>query len=483
MRGLVLSISCLVLEEVAVGTCTESAWYFRSGDWKRIEYVPRRMGVIGEGGIVCLVLGPSGKRDGNQFPLHFRFARSGEKICPMLPVSLSELASSHIQELIDSEVAENLTLEYKRELPTGQSEQKKEFLFDIAALANAAGGDIVYGIADRRADDKQSTGIADRVSGMKLSNVQTETGRLSQLIRDGIAPRLTGVAMKEISHPDGDLLVIRVPRSWNKPHMVTIDGTNKFFGRAAIGKYPMSVDEIGRMFSEQGELSERIARWRAHRALLIEENRGPTPLLGPVTMLFHAIPASAFVPLEYRQSWRVPDPRENKPYHVPHGGSGGGRYNADGYLAITDIGNRTYGYLQFFRSGIVEYADNYCFLPREGAERVIGYRLERQIVECYEDAINRCRSQDLSGPVYIGFSLVGISGKEFFSTQMASHFIHAPIRENVFTSPEVSVDVNQPEAHPFEKTLLPLVDIMWQVSGRAGSPFKYSGRWDPFTDR
>jgi Putative DNA-binding domain len=401
----------------------------------------------------------------------------------MLPVTLNELEPSHIQRLIDSEVAENLMLEYKSELPTDKSAQKKEFLFDIAALANAAGGDIVYGIVDRKGDDNQSTGIADRVAGINLSNVQTETTRLSQLIRDGIAPRLSGVLMQEVSHPDGDLLVIRVPRSWNKPHMVTIDGTNKFFGRAAMGKYPMTVDEIGRAFSEQGELSERIARWRAHRASLIEENRGPTPLLSPVTLLFHAIPASAFVPQEYRQSWRVPDPRENKPYHVPHGGSGSGRYNADGYLSITDIGNRAYGYLQFFRSGIVEYADNYCFLPREGAERVIGYRLERQIVECYEDAINRYRSQGLNGPVYVGFSLVGISDKEFFSTLMASHFIHAPIRVNVFTSPEVSVDVNEPEARPYEKTLLPLVDIMWQVSGRAGSPLKYGGRWDPFTDR
>lgn len=416
-------------------------------------------------------------------PLRFpswRFVRSSEKIIAMLPVNLSEVAPSHIQALIDSEVAESLTLEYKRELPTGQSEQKKEFLFDIAAMANATGGDIVYGIVDRKGNDKQSTGIADRVAGMKIANLQTDTARLSQLIRDGIAPRLTGVTMHEVSHSDGDVLVIRVPRSWNRPHMVTIDGTNKFFGRVATGRYPMSVEEIGRVFSEQGELAERIASWRVHRTWLIEQNRGPTPLLGPVTMLFHAIPASAFVPQEYRQSWSVPDPRGDKPYHIPHGGSGTGRYNADGYLAVTDIGNRTYGYLQFFRSGIVEYADNYCYLPNMGADRVIGQLLEQQVVECYEDAITRYRREGISGPVYLGLSLVGIQGKEFFSTPMASHFIHSPIRENVFTSPEILMDVNSTEERPYGKTLLPLIDIMWQVSGRAGSPFKPGGVWNPF---
>lgn len=62
----------------------------------------------------------------------------------MLPVvAFSDLKPSHIQDLIDLEVAEKLTLEYKRDLPTGQTEQKKEFLYDVAAMANAAGGDIV----------------------------------------------------------------------------------------------------------------------------------------------------------------------------------------------------------------------------------------------------------------------------------------------------------------------------------------------------
>jgi hypothetical protein len=401
----------------------------------------------------------------------------------MLPVNLSELASSHIQELIDSEVAENLTLEYKRELPTGQSEQKKEFLFDIAALANAAGGDIVYGIVDRKGDDKQSTGIADRVSGMRLSNVQTEAARLSQLIRDGIAPRLAGVAMQEVSHPEGDVLVIRVPRSWNKPHMVTIDGTNKFFGRTTVGKYPMSVEEIGRVFSEQGELTETIANWRSHRADLISRDAGPISLMSEVTMLFHVIPASAFARRDYRQAWRVSE-QEPSRIHVPHG-LNHYRYNADGYLGSAQVSNdfQAYGYTQLFRSGIVEYANSGCYFPvNSGKTMITGLNLEQEMVQCYQDAINRYRDQGVTESVYVGFSLVGIANKLFYSTRSSLAFNHPPILQNIFTSPEIFVDLNDIETVSFSNTLLPLVDTMWQITGRAGTPFKQSGEWNPFAE-
>jgi hypothetical protein len=51
----------------------------------------------------------------------------------MLPLNLDQLAQADIQRLIDSEVAESLTLEYKEKLPSGQSEEKREFLYDVAA--------------------------------------------------------------------------------------------------------------------------------------------------------------------------------------------------------------------------------------------------------------------------------------------------------------------------------------------------------------
>ena len=404
----------------------------------------------------------------------------------MLPLNLNDLAPSHIQSLIDSEVPESLTLEYKQQLPTKQADESREFVYDIAAMANSAGGHIVYGIVDRRGEDSKSTGVADKLSGVKIPNPQAEIDRLANLIRDSIAPRLTGVVMQPVSCDEGDALVVRVPRSWNKPHMVTAGGVNKFLARAATGKYPMSVDEIGRAFSEQSELGERIQEWRSHRADLLARGKGPAQLAGAVTMLFHVIPADALSGGILRQSWRVTDDEKNYMY-VPHGPYHP-RYNADGFICLAQTGldqEGAYGYTQMFRSGIVEYADSNFFWPPMGGAgpMVLAQELEKQMVHCYKDAVTRYRKQGRSEPLYVGFSLIGIEEKQFFFNVMSLAFpAKSTIRLNVFTSPEVLVDPSEPEEQPFEKTLLPLVDTLWQVGGYQGTPCKRQGQWKPFDE-
>lgn len=401
----------------------------------------------------------------------------------MLPINLHDLNPAHIQGLIDSEVAENQALEYKQQLPSGQSDEKREFLYDIAAMANASGGDLVIGLVDRRGEDKQATGIAERISGIRFPNPQSEIDRLANLIRDGIEPRIAGIVMRAVSCPDGDVLVIRVPASWNKPHMVTIGGVNKFFGRTATGKYPMSVDEIGRVFSGQRELGEIIQRWRLNRAELIASDRGPVALAGKVATLFHVIPASAFSSGILRESWKLAEAEKNH-IHVPHG-INSYRYNADGFLGLVQAGNDVYAYTQVFRSGIIEYADAQCSGPvpvDSNNTWIYGQEIERQMISCYQDAVTRLRSRGRTEPLYLGLSLTGVAGKNFYVTPVHSVFGSPTARHNIFVSPEVFVDINEPEDHPYPRTLLPLADTMWQLAGREGTPFKPKGVWEPFKE-
>jgi hypothetical protein len=401
----------------------------------------------------------------------------------MLPVNLNDLTDEHIQSLFDSEVAEGLTLEYKQQLPTNQSEEKKEFLFDIAAMANSAGGDIVYGIVERRGEDQNATGIAQSLMGLKLTNVQDEIIRLSNLIKDGIAPRITGIQMIPVNCQDGDVLAIRIPKSWNRPHMVTIGSTNKFYGRVGATKYLMSVDEIGRAFSEQSDLGRTIEQWRRSRSERLSiQGGGPIPLSSEVTFLFHVIPAESFTRTVLDRSWRVSE-EEKLHIYVPHGAASW-RYNADGFLCFgAPVAENQYcGYTQIFRSGIIEYADSAIFgPPHQGMQPMIfGQEIERQMVQCYKDALRRFQSQGQSGPVYIGFSLTGLTNKMIFATLMSSVFRKGGIRENIFVSPEVFVDITETETHPYPKTLLPLVDTMWQIDGREGTPFRKPDGWYPF---
>lgn len=63
---------------------------------------------------------------------------------------------------------------------------------------------------------------------------------------------------------------------------------------------------------------------------------------------------------------------------------------------------------------------------------------------------------------------------------MAGNAGSHPISDDTFVSPEVFVDLNEPEDKPYGKTLLPLVNTMWQLAGRESTPYMRDENWDPF---
>ena len=109
----------------------------------------------------------------------------------MIDVPFKQIDRPVIEALIANEVSESQDLEYKEKLPSGNKDEKKEFLADVVAMANAIGGVIVYGIAERR-DDGRPTGLPDRVAGLDVQNTDSETLRLENMLRAGIDPRISG---------------------------------------------------------------------------------------------------------------------------------------------------------------------------------------------------------------------------------------------------------------------------------------------------
>jgi len=53
-----------------------------------------------------------------------------------------------------------------RDLPSGSDADKKEFQADVTSFANAAGGDLVFGIEEKQDDQGRNTGIPLRVVGL-----------------------------------------------------------------------------------------------------------------------------------------------------------------------------------------------------------------------------------------------------------------------------------------------------------------------------
>ena len=73
---------------------------------------------------------------------------------------LESVEESDLQNLRKNQVAESKILDYKETLPGNSDTDKKEFLFDVSSFANAAGGDLVYGI-------KEEDGVPVHLSSVK----------------------------------------------------------------------------------------------------------------------------------------------------------------------------------------------------------------------------------------------------------------------------------------------------------------------------
>lgn len=212
----------------------------------------------------------------------------------MLQKPLRDIRLEDLQRLVVNKVPESRSLEYKQALPGNTDSEKKEFLADVSAFANAIGGDLLYGVTEAREDNK-TTGIAESVDGLPSVNTDHETRRLENIVRDGLQPRLPGVQFRWVDGAQkGPVLIIRVPRSWAGPHMVVFQQHGRFYRRNAAGKSALDVFELRQAFLGSGSISERAREFRAERVGRLVAGDTPVVLEGDRLIGVHFVPHAAF---------------------------------------------------------------------------------------------------------------------------------------------------------------------------------------------
>jgi Putative DNA-binding domain len=63
-------------------------------------------------------------------------------------LSPHEIKEVHLRNLINGQVPEGKTIDYKRDLPATSDSARKDFLADLCSFANAGGGYIVFGMTE-----------------------------------------------------------------------------------------------------------------------------------------------------------------------------------------------------------------------------------------------------------------------------------------------------------------------------------------------
>jgi hypothetical protein len=117
-----------------------------------------------------------------------------------------------LQKLIDDQVEESLTLDYKAAGALGKADGKKaEITKDVSAMANSAGGTIIYGIKEFDAADKRHH--PETIDPVKRSEFSKEW--LEHVVSN-IRPRIQGLVIHPVPiNTDADHVayVIEIPQS------------------------------------------------------------------------------------------------------------------------------------------------------------------------------------------------------------------------------------------------------------------------------
>jgi hypothetical protein len=145
-----------------------------------------------------------------------------------------------LQRLVDERVRETAQLEFKRALPP--REKNSELAKDLAAMANAGGGTIAFGIGER----------FSRGEKLHPFDLAGKAERIASIARELIdEPLVIGDIIEILMNDRGEgALVLRVERSERVPHFV--DG--QAWGRSGPRNVTLGRAEIGRLFASTGRV-------------------------------------------------------------------------------------------------------------------------------------------------------------------------------------------------------------------------------------
>lgn len=389
----------------------------------------------------------------------------------MIGKSIDEITEKDLQVLIDNAVVERKTMEYKQLLPSNSDSDKKEFLADVSSLANASGGDLIFGIIEDR-----ETGAAKILDGLTIANVDQEVSRLESMIRDGIEPRILGIICKPVILSNSKTaLILRIPKSWISPHRVSFRGHDKFYSRSTNGKYSLDVAELRVAFSLSGTLAERIRAFREDRISAIYAGETPIPTYHNPKIVLHLIPISSFSPAQiYDITKYATHLNKMKPMYC----SGWNyRYNFDGFLTYSlGTDGTSYSYVQFFKNGIIEAVEGSLLEPYEGKKLIPSYVYERELIGSLPTYLSVLRSLNVELPIFAFLTLLGVRGYSMGldRTKFFVHEIHS-IDRDFLLAPEIIVDNYEIVA---KDVLKPSFDSIWNACGLPRSlNYDDSGNW------
>ncbi|QVY66848.1 helix-turn-helix domain-containing protein [Polaribacter sp. Q13] len=378
----------------------------------------------------------------------------------ILGIKADNIVEADIKRLIENQIQENKSLDYKRDLNFAKDKDKKEFLFDITAMYNTDGGCLIFGIEEKKDENNQNTGKPSKVTGIEIENSDKLTQQIEDIVKNCTEPSISSLIIKELKIDALNVLIIGIPKGLGLPAMVTYNQTNKFFKRRNSGKFAVDVYELNNMFMQNQILKEKANSFRKERIKSVLNKESLPNLKVDNSYFIHIIP---FGFLDYNIIDFTQTAKNNILDMRPFNERGWDKmYNIDGYATFGTTADRqeVSSYNQIFRNGIYEvYTSELFHQTQAGKLGFNGVLMIQETIRCIKEALLVLNQLQVEPPFLISFSFHNVLDKLMINGN--SQFYRS-FKQNEIVFPLILVPNYESDIYSLIK---PNFDILWQSFG------------------
>ena len=382
----------------------------------------------------------------------------------ILGVRADEIQEADIKRLVENQIQESSSLDYKMELTISKDKDKKEFLYDVSAMYNTDGGCLVFGIEEEKDKENQNTGKPKEITGIEIQNSDKLIQQIEDIIKNCTEPSINQIIINELKVDGKTVLILGIPKGLGLPSMVTYNQTNKFYKRRNSGKFAVDVYELNNMFMQNQVLKEKASDFRNKRIKAVLNQESLPNLIVDNSFFVHIIPFSFLdnhiVDFSKAEKDNILDMR-------PIGTTGWDRmYNIDGYATFgtSDDRQKISSYNQIFRNGIYEaYTSKLFFEDNNGNIAFNGIAMIKETLRTISEGLKVLNHMQFEPPFLVSFSFHNVFGKLLFYD---SSFYSRPFKQNEIIFPLILIPTYETDIY---SSIKPNFDILWQSFGFAKS--------------
>lgn len=372
-----------------------------------------------------------------------------------------EIDESDIAQLIDAGASEGVRLDFKQQ-PYGDREaDRKEFLKDVSAFANTAGGDLIIGLEEQDL-------VATAVLPISAEDAAKEAERLENLARDGLEPRIQ-MRIRAVPVANGYVIVCRVAPSWYPPHRVKAYHSNRIYVRGSTGAVEASMDELRRLFLTPVNAREKVEKFVSMRLRLIGASELGVPLAGESDRLVvHVLSLNSL-----SDGSNVIDIQRAQaaggylaPIKATHYTS---RINLDGFISFRGQ-DACYGYKQLFRHGAIEETRVNILSEQRSGDRILRIsEVEADVINSVLNSIEALRYLQVAPPLVIVATLQNVRGAiPVTNANAVVPDLRPPVYANDISLPYAVIE-EYGAADSYDPMLRPLCDVLWNAAAEPAS--------------